>query len=173
MSDAAPELPGVTERFWRFLDVRDPASCWEWTGARKAKGYGFLTIRDGGRRYNVHAHRLSYELHHGAIPAGLLVCHRSDNPPCCNPAHLFLGTTRENALDARAKGRLATGERARAKTVRYGEAHGAASIPDTIVALIKAYHAEHAPTFSALAAAFGVSRSQAHRIVRGESRAVR
>jgi hypothetical protein len=61
--------------------------------------------RTTGRRYVV-ATRISLQLHGVSIPEGMVVCHRCDNPQCVNPNHLFVGTIRDNALDAKAKGRL-------------------------------------------------------------------
>ena len=53
------------------------------------------------------AHRLAWEAANGPIPAGLLVLHHCDNPPCCNPAHLYVGTAKDNARDCKARGRRA------------------------------------------------------------------
>ena len=79
-------------------------SCWEWTGNRDRSGYGTILVSKGGRR--VRAHRLAMELHTGEpIPNGMVVCHRCDNPPCCNPGHLFIGTQSDNASDMWSKGR--------------------------------------------------------------------
>lgn len=75
--------------------------CWEWQGATNGHGYGQLGYN--GKRTT--AHRLSYELSNGEIPAGVLVRHTCDNPPCCNPAHLILGTHLDNAADRVARGR--------------------------------------------------------------------
>jgi hypothetical protein len=79
-----------------------------WTDAPKRRGgYGRLLVAARA----LAAHRVSWLLHHGPIPEGLGVLHRCDNPACCNPAHLFLGTNADNTRDAQAKGRLASGSR--------------------------------------------------------------
>lgn len=83
--------------FWDRT-TRMPNGCWEWHGARNDRGYGTVTK-------NVRAHRYAYELLGGPIPEGMCVCHTCDNPPCINPAHLFLGTIGENNRDRHAKGR--------------------------------------------------------------------
>jgi hypothetical protein len=77
-------------------------ACWVWSGTLTVSGYGVVSAE----RFRKLAHRLSWELHRGPIPAGVFVCHRCDNPPCCNPDHLFLGSNADNIRDAAKKKRL-------------------------------------------------------------------
>ena len=93
------------ERFWAKVNKGTDAECWEWNASRNSFGYGQLTIVGPNGKRPRTTHRLSWELHVGPIPEGMCILHRCDNPPCVNPAHLFIGTKADNYRDMRAKGR--------------------------------------------------------------------
>lgn len=134
------------DRFWAKVDKR-PDGCWVWTASRlRAGGYGQFNLNGIPTR----AHRLSWEMHNGPIPAGLQVCHTCDNPPCVNPAHLFLGTIKENAHDRDRKGRTHPGWVP-------GSRNGGAKLTEAQVAEIR--ERASGATHKALALEFGVSRT--------------
>lgn len=82
-----------------------PDACWEWTGARLAIG-GYGVVPTGARANRARSHRIALEIKLGRpIQPGMLACHHCDNPPCCNPAHLYEGTHKQNTADMIARGR--------------------------------------------------------------------
>jgi hypothetical protein len=144
----------LAERFWEKVDKRGPDECWEWQGARNEHGYGWFgpTHGEGAK-----AHRVAWELTNGPIPEGLCALHHCDNPPCCNPGHLFLGTKRDNTLDMWAKGR---GRQPQLP----GELNGRALLTAHQVSEIRR-RAERGELQRVLAREFRVSRQAVSRIV--------
>jgi hypothetical protein len=93
-------------RFWAKVDSKGgPDACWPFQGCRDKWGYAHTAIK----HKRVQAHRKAYELSVGEIPAGMCLLHSCDNPPCCNPKHLRLGTNAENVADKMRKGRHPVG----------------------------------------------------------------
>ena len=135
------------ERFMKRVQVGGPSACWEWTGCRMRGGKWHGAWRNGAGRTET-THRAAWRFEHGEIPAGVCVLHRCDNPACCNPDHLFLGTQSDNSLDMWAKGR------ARPRSLR-GEEHGRAKITAEDVHTIRA----SGDPGVALAHRFGITRA--------------
>lgn len=151
------------ERFWSF--VKKTSICWNWTGSKFSGGYGQFSI--GGK--NKRAHRFSYELHTGGIPAGSLICHTCDNTSCVNPGHLFLGTWKTNAQDMISKGR---------KACTAGERNGQSKITKQKADRIRRLYLKNtsAGRYSRkeysqdkLAMKFGLSQGAVHKIITGKT----
>lgn len=147
----------LVQRFWAKVDKRGDDECWPWTAGCTTAGYGSIGSGGAGTP-NLYAHRISYEFAHGTIPEGLHVLHSCDNPPCCNPAHLFLGTQVENMADMCAKGRNVP------PRAPPNNKH-AAKLTKAQVAEIR----QASGTYRAIAARFGISRSNVGFIKTGKS----
>lgn len=132
--------------FWSRASTGDPDSCWPWMLGRTPRGYGVAWLR--GR--NVRAHRVAWAIENGCDPSPFHVLHKCDNPPCCNPSHLFLGTDADNVADMRAKGRGFT------PSSNLGVDHCSARLTPLNVASIRMAHANGTPQ-SHIAATFGVT----------------
>lgn len=140
----------LADAFWDGVRVEDQLGdgCWHWQGRKSLKGYGAFWYK----RKHYTAHRASYALLVGAIPEGLMVCHRCDVRDCVNPSHLFLGTNQDNMEDMKAKGR-----------------QGQAKLDKDRVATIRSLYYTGSYSYADLADLFAVTRSNIGCIVRGVS----
>lgn len=127
----------------------DATGCWVWTGATANFGYGLVSI--GGRQER--AHRVAWAMFNGPIPEGLKVIHTCDNPPCCRPDHLRVGTQWENMEDMTRKGRRRHGT-----SDQRGSKNGYAKLTEEQVAHIKGMAAA-GHYQDDIAARFGVTRA--------------
>ena len=136
------------QRFWSKVAILEPQDCWPWLRGRFTDGYGQFRLRNR----KVGAHRVAWAITHNApiwVTGGgpKIVRHICDNPLCCNPAHLRMGTYQDNANDAVRRGRTAR-----------GEAHGKAKLTEESVLEIRRLRNE-GRTPRSLTEQFGVSRS--------------
>lgn len=123
----------------------DPATqCWIWQGALRPNGYGQINSR--------RAHRVSYETFNGPIPAGHVVMHKCDNPPCVNPEHLVTGTQADNMRDMRVKGR---------DNYLLGQEHSRAKLTEADVRAIRS----DKRTRQVIADEYGVTRKAIEKII--------
>jgi HNH endonuclease len=142
-------------RFWTHVDSSGgPDTCWLWTGHISENGYGVVGIK--GKEYK--AHRVSYFIEHGRIDNDRLVLHRCDVRDCVNPAHLFLGTPKDNSQDAVRKKR---------NTKLYGERNGKAKLTRAAVLAIRRICKRGGVYQKTVAKQFGVSEATVSYVVSG------
>ncbi len=126
--------------------------CWIWT--KGTSGWGYGDIREGPK--TLKAHRVAWEQKYGPIPNGLFVLHKCNNPPCCNPDHLFLGTKKDNSLDMARKKRSAA--QVHPETVARGEKQHSAKLTERSIKEIRRRYASGTETTYSLASEFKVSQ---------------
>lgn len=141
------------ERFNSYVFVKP--GCWPWQRARWKNGYGSYKLQSG-EIYG--AHRIAYFIATGVDPANLLVCHSCDNPRCCNPAHLFLGTVQDNIADKVIKNRQPSGAK-----------HVNSKLSNEEIRRIRFLHSLGL-SGTELGRKFGVGQQQISRLIRGERR---
>ena len=147
--------------FWSKVSISEnKRDCWEWCGAKKKTGYGNLRIN---KKYRI-AHRVAFELANGPIPEGYIVCHICDNPACCNPNHLMLGTIKSNAADMLIKSRQKKPESA-----ARGSVNGNSKLNERDVLEIRRAYASREMNQYQLAEIFGVSQPSIGSIIRNET----
>ncbi len=149
------------EAFWSKVDIKDTAKeCWNWLGAKKPKGYGNLRAN---KQYLL-AHRVSFELENGPIPNGFIVCHTCDNPSCCNPSHLMLGTTKSNSIDMLIKNRQKD-----KKYAAKGSRNGMSKLNEEKVLAIRSEYKSGSKNQYELAEHYGVTQPAIGSILRNET----
>jgi hypothetical protein len=159
----------LEQRLWERVDKGAETDCWEWLGPKHRKGYGIIGKggRSGGMKLT---HRVAWEITHGEpVPDGLFVMHTCDNPPCCNPNHLEVGTHAQNMAHMREAGRSSIGERhymvQHPEWIRRGVEQSSTKLTEDDVRRIRAKYAAKEATQTTLAAEFGVGSSTISLIV--------
>jgi hypothetical protein len=145
-----------TERLLSKVEKR-ANGCWEWTGCLHPLGYGLLGWTEGGAKKSARAHRLSYEIFVGPIPAGMHVCHSCDNRRCVNHEHLFLGTHAQNMADMKNKGRR--------KDIGAGARNSRARLNDSDVLAIRADYVPGVTKQANIARRYSVSQATISRVL--------
>lgn len=151
---SGPKPQTIEQKFWKHVTPCGDDECWVWQGRAYSNGYGAITVSSRG---HLLAHRVSYELHKGPIPDKQMICHKCDNPPCVNPAHLFAGTALENMQDMERKGR-------RARVGSLGENHPRHKVSESDVLEIRALWMQGIPQ-TEIAKRFGIVKQQVNNIV--------
>jgi hypothetical protein len=141
--------------FWKKVGISDADACWPWLAHVDEHGYGRFTVRDTPPRG---AHRVAFVLTKSDLKHGEMVCHKCDNPICCNPCHLFAGSQKENLHDMMAKLRHS-----------FGEKNGNSKFTEADVAAIRREYAAGGTSHAKLGIKWGCSRKWIQEILYGRA----
>jgi len=145
MTEILSKLRDRAIKFWPRVAIKESAECWLYKGCKDSHGYGWLTFRNR----QIRASRLAWMIHNNLeVPQGKFVLHKCDNPPCCNPAHLYLGTQKDNVRDMLVRG-------------RYPSVFTPAEVRDIF------YRAHRVETGTSIAKCYGITQSMVSAIKRG------
>lgn len=154
---------GMTEAeaFRHFMPEAPPTQgCWPWQGLTDQHGYGLIGYDYG----NVRAHRVAHEIFNGPIAPGLIICHHCDNPPCCNPQHLYAGTETDNSRD-----RVERGRTTRGRPGQRGQESPRSKLTNTQARQIREQYQRGVIRQQDLADMYGVDQTAISQIIRGVS----
>lgn len=141
------------KRFWEKVSQKSEDECWNWNAGTDGTERGAFSFHGKPER----AYRVAWILTNGEIPDGMSVCHKCDNPRCCNPKHLFIGTQADNALDMWNKGRGASPR---------GERNGRAKLTTENILEIRQLSAQGLSSRK-IASRMDVSKTQINEVLKG------
>lgn len=142
------------DRFNKYVELIPFTDCHVWIGSVNKKGYGYFNYN----KKTDWAHRVAYKIFVDDIPAGMLVCHSCDNPPCVNPKHLFVGTSQDNSNDMVNKSRQTAKDlNPKAKLTE-----------EKVIAIKNIYESGHVSQYQ-IAKSYGVDQGTISKIVNGKT----
>ncbi len=181
LSYIKPSIKGISpcRRFWGKVSVTGGVdACWPWKSYTDKDGYGNFGWRVDGKYRQIRSNRMAWMLTKGAIPDGMHICHKCDNPRCCNPRHLFVGTPLQNRQDCVKKDRHSRGDRhpfridpsraprgdrngsrVKPERLKRGEENSNAALSSDDVRLIRRLYKTTCPNQSELARLFNVKHA--------------
>lgn len=148
-----PRNLSTTEAFRHYMPGDPPGieECWPWTGTLDHGGYGVISSNIAGQTRQVLAHRVAYEIFIGPVPDEQpFFCHHCDNPPCCNPHHIYAGTPLDNFND------MVVRDRKKAAFI----------LSPSQVTAMRCKYSAGGWTYDDLAAEFGVSAATVYNVIK-------